>query len=146
MDAVLTFLAYSLAPMFFLVMAIICVVRIIRLRNLRGGAATMTNGIIKDIAAKHKRFSTRHHYQATLVFTTECGQRLILLLMHQLEAVDFFAKHIGKTVEVTVFYNPRNPRRYYVKEITLPIWRYYVIAAILACCAMCFGWMMYFMF
>ena len=146
MADILHILAAGFAPLAFLVMTLICVTKIIRLHILRGSATAAADGVIKDISIPHHRWATRHYYEATLVFTAANGQHQTIPLSHRLETVDFFARHLGKTVDVTVFYTPGNPRRYYVKELTLPLWRYYMIAVILACCTVYFGWMMFFIF
>jgi len=133
----------SILPLAFFAMALICIIKTIHWRRLRAVATKTANGTLKNIAVKNPYSAKSRYYQATLVFTPEQHHELALTLTRHLEAVDFLAKNIGASIEVTVFYDPHNPRRHYVKELALPIWRYYVVAAVLGCCAVCFGWMMF---
>lgn len=72
-------------------------------------------------------------YKAKLAYTTKSGETLKTTYSQDISPYTFLQENIKKpSAEVTVYYNKSNPKLFYIKELSSPSWRYYLVGSIFA--------------
>jgi len=143
-DAVLSLISRCILPLFFLTLALRYAFIAISTKRLQITATRETRGTITNITVRAAHSMKRRYYKATIRFLVNGQTEIVERLERRLEAVDFLEAHKTPPVDVSVYYNAKDPRRYYIKELTLPVWRYAAVSAVLCGCFLYSGWLLLF--